>query len=749
MTTDINKIIYTITDEAPALVTYSLLPIVRAFAKAANIVIETKDISLSSRIIAKFPENLTVEQRQSDALSELGELVKTPQANIIKLPNISASTYQLIHAIKELQSHGYDIPDFPEQPKTIEEKNIKVRYTKILGSAVNPILRVGNSNRQVATVVKKYAQKNPLSMKAWSANSQSHVAHMERGDFYSSEQSAVMSTATDVKIEFVDKDGQVTVLKNKQSLLAGEIIDSAVMHTNSLRDFFEQSAQEAKNQGVLLSLHLKSTMMKVSDPVIFGHAVMIYFKDVFAKYDSIFSALGVNPNNGLSDIYAKIDSLPVKQQKAVRADILAVYKLRPPLAMVPSDKNNTNLHVPNDIIIDTSMAAVLRSAGQMLGPDGKLHDTKAMIPDRCYAGVYQEVIDFCKKNGAFNVSTMGNVSNIGLMAQQAEEYGSHENTFLAPADGVIRVVNKFSRTIFEHCVEKDDIWRMCQTKDIPIRDWVNLSVTRARATAALTVFWLDKNRAHDVKLIAKVNKYLKFYDTESLDIRILSPIEACRLSMETIKSGQNIISVTGNVLRDYLTDLFPILELGTSAKMLSIVSLLTGGSLFETGAGGSAPKHVQQFITENHLRWDSLGEFLAIAMSLKEIAIKNNNSKAKVLSEALNVAIAKYLDANKSPSIRVKELDNRGSHYFLAQYWAKAMVAQNQDHALSAHFVDLAKVLVEKESFIIHELNAAQGAAVDLGGYYHPTPEKVMAVMRPSSIFNAAIDDSLLGKVTN
>ncbi|WP_422133688.1 NADP-dependent isocitrate dehydrogenase [Endozoicomonas sp. ALD040] len=740
MTTDTTRIIYTITDEAPALATYSLLPILKAFTRAADVAVETKDISLAGRIIANFPEKLSAAQKQSDALSELGMLAKTPQANIIKLPNISASIPQLTDAIKELQEHGYDIPDFPVEPGNPEEEVIKARYAKVLGSAVNPVLREGNSDRRVAAPVKEFAKKHPHSMGVWTADSKSHVAHMHSGDFYSSEQSAVMPEATDVRIEFVGSDGSVSVLKPSTSLLAGEVIDSAVMNVKALRAFYEASAQEAKEQNVLLSLHLKATMMKVSDPIMFGHAVTVFFEDVFEKHASLFSDLGVDPDNGLGDVYAKIAKLPAEQKDEVKADIQAVYKTRPELAMVDSDKGITNLHVPNDVIIDASMPAALRSSGQMWGPDGKLHDTKAMIPDRCYAAVYQEVIDFCKENGAFDVTTMGNVSNVGLMAQKAEEYGSHDKTFKAPANGIIRVVEESGSTVFEHNVEEGDIWRMCQTKDAPIRDWVKLAVNRARATGALTLFWLDENRAHDANLIAKVNEYLKFHNTEGLDIRILSPVDACRLSMETIRAGKDAISVTGNVLRDYLTDLFPILELGTSAKMLSIVPLLAGGGLFETGAGGSAPKHVQQFVKENHLRWDSLGEFLAIAVSLEDIAVKTGNARAQILADTLNAAIGQYLDANKSPSRRVKELDNRGSHFYLAQFWAEALAAQQVDQELSSKFSGLAKELVEKEGQIVSELADCQGGAVDLGGYYEPTPAKATEAMRPSTTFNAAID---------
>ena len=743
MTTDKTKIIYTITDEAPALATYSLLPIVKAFTKAAGVAVETRDISLAGRIIANFPDNLTDAQKQSDALAELGELAKTPEANIIKLPNISASIPQLADAIKELQEHGYDLPDFPEEAKTAEEQAIKARYAKVLGSAVNPVLREGNSDRRVAAPVKAYAQKNPHSMGAWSADSKSHVAHMEDGDFYSSEQSAVMPEATDVKIEFVGKDGTTQVLKEKTSLQQNEVIDSAVMNINKLRAFIEASAQEAKEQDVLLSLHLKATMMKVSDPIMFGHAVTVFYKDVFAKHADLFAELGVDEDNGLGDVYAKIQSLPEAKQEEIKADIQAVYESRPDLAMVDSDKGITNLHVPNDIIIDASMPAALRTSGQMWNPAGKLQDTKAMIPDRCYAGVYQAVIEFCKENGAFDVTTMGNVSNVGLMAQKAEEYGSHDKTFKAPSEGVIKVSDAAGNTVFEQTVETGDIFRMCQTKDAPIRDWVKLAVNRARATGSVAIFWLDENRAHDAQLISKVNEYLKDHDTDGLDIRILSPVEACRVSMETIKAGKDAISVTGNVLRDYLTDLFPILELGTSAKMLSIVPLLAGGGLFETGAGGSAPKHVQQFVKENHLRWDSLGEFLAIGVSLEDIAVKTGNKKAQVLADALNAGIGKYLDENKSPSRKVNELDNRGSHYFFAQYWAEALAEQSEDAELKAGFADLAKTLVEKEAVIVEELNSAQGVAVELGGYFQLEDEKAAVAMRPSATLNAAIDAML------
>ncbi len=678
-----SKIIYTLTDEAPALATYSLLPIIEAFTKAADVAVETRDISLAGRIIANFPDKLTAVQQQSDALAELGELAKTPQANIIKLPNISASIPQLQAAIKELQSQGYAVPDYPEEPQNDAEKVIKARYAKVLGSAVNPVLREGNSDRRVAAPVKEYAKQHPHSMGAWSADSKSHVAHMSDGDFYASEQSAVLEQASDVKIEFTDQDGQVTVLKDKAPLLAGEVIDAAVMSRNALRAFYEQEIKDAKDKGVLLSLHLKATMMKVSDPIMFGHAVKVYYQDVFAKYAKVFAGLGVDANNGLGDVYAKIGGLPEAQRAEIEADIQAVYKDHPELAMVDSDKGITNLHVPSNVIIDASMPAAIRSSGQMWGPDGKLHDMKAMIPDRCYAGIYQETIDFCKRHGAFDVTTMGNVSNVGLMAQKAEEYGSHDKTFQIPADGTVRVVDAAGKTLLEHTVEQGDIWRACQTKDLPIQDWVKLAVNRARLTGNPAIFWLDKNRAHDANLIDKVEGYLKDQDTSGLDIQILPPVEAIRLTLQRVKDGKDTISVTGNVLRDYLTDLFPILELGTSAKMLSIVPLLAGGGLFETGAGGSAPKHVQQFVTEGHLRWDSLGEFLALAVSLEDLAQKSGNRKAQILADALNLANGKFLNSNKSPSRKVGELDTRGSHFYLALYWAEALAGSDRGQGVT------------------------------------------------------------------
>jgi len=740
MTIQTAKIIYTKTDEAPALATYSFLPIVQAFANAAGIEVETKDISLAGRIIANFPENLSNDQKQVDALAELGAMAKTPEANIIKLPNISASIPQLKAAIKELQSHGYALPDFPDEPENDAEKDVKARYAKVLGSAVNPVLREGNSDRRVAAAVKQYAKDNPHSMGAWRSDSKTHVAHMTDGDYYSSEKSVVMPEAGDVKIEFVADDGATTVLKEKTALLSGEVIDATVMSRRAIRDFFEAQMDDAKNSGVLLSLHLKATMMKVSDPIMFGHAVTVYYKDVFEKHAAIFEQLGVNPNNGVGDIYAKIKNLPDDQKTAIEADIQAVYEKRPQLAMVDSDKGITNLHVPSDVIIDASMPAAIRSSGQMWGPDGKLHDTKAMIPDRCYAGIYQQTINFCKQHGAFDVTTMGNVSNVGLMAQKAEEYGSHDKTFSMAANGMVRVVDTNGQALLEHRVEEGDIWRMCQTKDLPIQDWVKLAVNRAKATGQPAVFWLDDKRAHDVNLIEKINRYLKDHDTSSLDIRIMSPDDAIRFTLQRVKEGKDTISVTGNVLRDYLTDLFPILELGTSAKMLSIVPLLAGGGLFETGAGGSAPKHVKQLVEEGHLRWDSLGEFLALAVSLEDLAIKTDNNKARVLAKALDQANSQFLKNNKSPSRKVGELDNRGSHFYLALYWAQALAEQTDDNDLQAQFSVLAEQLAGNEPKIIEELNAAQGHAVDVGGYYHPDVEKMEKAMRPSATFNAALN---------
>jgi isocitrate dehydrogenase len=734
-----SKIIYTETDEAPALATYSFLPIVQVYTQAAGVVVETRDISLAGRILANYPDFLTAEQQQHDALAELGELAKTPEANIIKLPNISASIPQLNAAIMELQALGYAIPDYPAEPANDEEKSIKTRYAKVLGSAVNPVLREGNSDRRVAGPVKEYAQKHPHSMGTWSADSKSHVASMQDGDFYSSEQSVVIEKKGEVKVSLHTAAGEDIVLKEKTPVLAAEVIDASVMSRNALRAFYAKTIDEAKSENVLLSLHLKATMMKVSDPIMFGHAVNVYYKDVFAKYGETFDKIGVDTRNGLGDVYAKITTLPDEQRKAIEADIQAVYQTRPALAMVNSDKGITNLHVPSDVIVDASMPATLRSSGQMWGADGKLHDTVAMIPDRCYAGIYQEVFDFCKQHGAFDVTTMGNVSNVGLMAQKAEEYGSHDKTFEIPADGTVTVTDADGNTLMEHKVEQGDIWRMCQTRDLPIQDWVKLAVNRARLTGQPAIFWLDKNRAHDANLIVKVEKYLKDHDTSGLDIQIMSPVEAIRYSLQRVRAGDNTISVTGNVLRDYLTDLFPILELGTSAKMLSIVPLLAGGGLFETGAGGSAPKHVQQLLSENHLRWDSLGEFLALAVSLEDLGQKTHNDKVLVLATALDKANSMFLNNNKSPSRKVGELDTRGSHFYLGLYWAQVLADQTEDKELQAKFVPIAKKLTDNENKIIEELNSVQGRAVDIGGYYRPNKELTAKVMRPSATLNAVI----------
>ncbi len=733
------KIIYTLTDEAPALATYSLLPIVKAFTAVAGVAVATRDISLAGRILAGFPECLTADQQQVDALAQLGELATTPEANIIKLPNISASLPQLMAAIQELQRQGYKIPDYPAEPQNEAEAAIKAKYAKVLGSAVNPVLREGNSDRRVAAAVKQYAQKHPHRVGAWAKDSRSHVAHMTAGDFYGSEQSVVVESERDVRIEHVATDGTTTVLKAKTVLTAGEIIDAAVMSVKALRSFYADAIAAAKAEDLLLSLHVKATMMKVSDPILFGHAVTVYFRDLFAKYAETFAQLGVNPKNGLGDVYAKIQSLPEVERSAIEADIQATYAIQPNLAMVNSDKGITNLHVPSDVIIDASMAAAIRTSGQMWGADGQAADTKAMIPDRSYALIYQECIKFCQENGAFDVTTMGNVANVGLMAQKAEEYGSHDKTFEISMDGTVRVVDATGNVLIEHSVEQGDIWRMCQTKDLPIQDWVKLAVNRARSTGVPTVFWLDPQRAHDRNVIAKVNAYLPQHDTAGLDIRIMSTVEAMRFTCEQIKSGKDVISVTGNVLRDYLTDLFPILELGTSAKMLSIVPLLAGGGLFETGAGGSAPKHVQQFVEEGHLRWDSLGEFLALAVALEDLGTKMHNPDALILAAALDRANGMYLDNSKSPSSKVNELDNRGSHFYLAMYWAQAIAAQGENPALAAKFAGLARQLSEQEGTIVAELNAVQGQAVDIGGYYHPDAVKVEAAMRPSATLNGAI----------
>ncbi|RTZ15727.1 NADP-dependent isocitrate dehydrogenase [Vibrio aquaticus] len=740
MPTEKPTIIYTITDEAPALATYSLLPIIQSFTASSGINVDTRDISLAGRLIANFPEHLTEEQRIGDALAELGELAKTPEANIIKLPNISASIPQLKAAIAELQAKGYNLPNYPEEPSTYEEEAIKATYDKIKGSAVNPVLREGNSDRRAPLSVKNYAKKNPHSMGAWSAESKSHVSSMSGNDFFGSEKSHTVDGATEVKIEFVAADGAVKELKGAFPLQDKEIIDCSVMNKKALVEFFEAQIAEAKEQDVLLSLHMKATMMKVSDPVIFGHAVKVYYKDVFAKYGDVFEKLGVDVNNGIGDVYAKIQALPAAQKEEIEAALQAVYATQPPLAMVDSDRGITNLHVPSDIIVDASMPAMLRSSGQMWGPDGKQKDTKAMIPDRSYAGIYQAVIDFCKENGAFDPTTMGSVPNVGLMAQKAEEYGSHDKTFILDAAGTIRIVDASGAVLLEQSVEEGDIFRMCQVKDAPIQDWVKLAVTRARATGVPAVFWLDENRAHDAQLIKKVNAYLPEHDTSGLEIKILAPLEACQFSLVRIKDGQDTISVTGNVLRDYLTDLFPILELGTSAKMLSIVPLMNGGGLFETGAGGSAPKHVQQVEKENHLRWDSLGEFLALAASLEHLSTVAGNAKAQVLADALDKATGDFLDNNKSPSRRVGELDNRGSHYYLATYWAQALASQTADAELAAEFAPIAEALSSNEEKIVAELNDAQGVAGELGGYYAPVFEKAAPLMRPSATLNAVIN---------
>ena len=734
------KIIYTKIDEAPALATYSLLPILNAFARGTGVDFEPKDISLAGRIIANFPENLTESQRIPDYLAELGALALTPEANIIKLPNISASIPQLRAAIKELQDHGYNIPDYPEAPANEAEKELQTRFAKVLGSAVNPVLREGNSDRRAPLSVKAFAQKNPHKMGAWSSDSKSHVASMSVGDFYGSEKSVTLGAATTVKIEFVDDSGQSIVLKDKTPLLPGEIIDTAVMNVRSLRNFFAEQIADAKQTGVLLSLHLKATMMKVSDPIMFGHAVTVFYKDVFEKHAAIIKELGVNVNNGLGDLYAKIQKLPEPERAAIEADIKAVYATRPALAMVDSDKGITNLHVPNDIIVDASMPVVVRDSGKMWGPDGKLHDTKAMIPDRCYATMYQAIIEDCKQHGAFNPATIGSVPNVGLMAQQAEEYGSHNKTFVAPGNGTVRVVDTAGQTLLEQSVETGDIFRMCQAKDAPVKDWVKLAVKRARITGAPAIFWLDSKRSHDAEIISKVTEYLKEHDTTGLDIRILTPVEAMRFSLERIRAGKDTISVTGNVLRDYLTDLFPIIELGTSAKMLSVVPLMNGGGLFETGAGGSAPKHVHQFQKEGYLRWDSLGEFSAIAASLEHVAQSFNNDKARIPAETLDHAIGKFLDNDKSPARKVGQIDNRGSHFYLALYWAQALAAQQEDQELQARFATVAQQLGDSEAKINEELIGAQGKPVDMGGYYNPDEALTTQAMRPSATFNAIID---------
>jgi isocitrate dehydrogenase len=738
-----SKIIYTLTDEAPALATHSFLPIVQTFARACNVDVETRDISLAARIIASFPESLSEDQRMGDALAELGQLAQLPEANIIKLPNISASVPQLKATIEELQAKGYNVPDYPDEPENDQQESLKIRYAKVLGSAVNPVLREGNSDRRAPNAVKQYARKNPHSMGAWSADSQTHVATMGEGDFYSNEKSITIAKAGSLKIEWVGADGSTKVLKPSVPVLEGEIVDATVMNVANLNAFLAAQIADAKAQGVLFSLHLKATMMKVSDPIIFGHAVRVFFADVFAKHADALESVGVNVNNGLGNLLDAIQELPSEKRAEIEADIQAAYDAGPALAMVNSDKGITNLHVPSDVIIDASMPAMIRTSGQMWNAAGKQQDTKAVIPDSSYAGVYQETIDFCKKHGAFDPATMGTVPNVGLMAQKAEEYGSHDKTFEIPAAGTVRVVDNQGQSLMEHTVEAGDIWRMCQVKDGAIRDWVKLAVTRARAMSAPAVFWLDKNRSHDAELIKKVKSYLAGQDTAGLQIEIMSPVEATRFTLERIKAGQDTISVTGNVLRDYLTDLFPILELGTSAKMLSIVPLMNGGGLFETGAGGSAPKHVQQFNQENHLRWDSLGEFLALAVSLEHLAEFNQNPKAKVLADALDEATGKLLETGKSPSRKVNDLDNRGSHFYLALYWAQALAEQTVDPELQQRFAPLARELSENESKIVDELNAVQGQPVDIGGYYFPDPKRASQAMRPSPTFNALLQQTV------
>jgi isocitrate dehydrogenase len=733
------KIIYTLTDEAPALATRSLLPIVQAYTFAADITVETRDISLAGRILAQFPDVLTEEQRVGDALTELGELAKTPEANIIKLPNISASIPQMKAAIAELQLQGFNLPNYPEEPASEEEMGIKARYDKIKGSAVNPVLREGNSDRRAAAAVKQYAKNNPHSMGEWSPNSKSVVSSMSGNDFFGNEKSVTVSQATTVRIVLTANDGGVTVLKDNLALQAGEIIDGTFMSARELEAFLSEQVAISKEANILFSLHMKATMMKVSDPIIFGHCVKVFFKDVFEKHADLIAELGVDANNGLGDLVAKIESLPTEKKTEIEADLQKAMEAGPDIAMVDSDKGITNLHVPSDVIIDASMPAAIRSSGQMWNKDGKQQDTNFIIPDRCYSGVYAQTVSFCKKHGAFDPATMGSVANVGLMAQKAEEYGSHDKTFEIPADGTVRIVDANGNTLIEHQVEKGDIWRACQVKDAPVQDWVKLAATRARATGAPAVFWLDENRAHDAQLIQKVETYLKDHDTEGLDIRILPPVEATHLSLERAKAGLDTISVTGNVLRDYLTDLFPILELGTSAKMLSIVPLMNGGGLFETGAGGSAPKHVQQFLKENHLRWDSLGEFLALGVSLEHLASVFGNKKAQVLADTLDAANARFLENNKAPSRFVGALDNRGSHFYLALYWAEALAAQVADPELKERFAPLAEKLAANETTIVDELNGAQGDSLDIGGYYRPDETLVSSAMRPSATFNEAL----------
>lgn len=735
-----SKIIYTLTDEAPMLATFSFLPIVKAFAETAGIAVETRDISLAGRILANFPEYLTEGQRISNDLVELGQLATSPEANIIKLPNISASIPQLKAAIKELQSQGYAMPDYPEEPQNDKEKEAKAKYDKIKGSAVNPVLREGNSDRRAPLSVKNYARKHPHSMGKWNGDSKSHVSCMQEGDFFHNEKSVTLNDAGTFRIEFVDNSGNITVLKADSPLKAGEVIDGTFMSKKKLVQFLEEQVLDAKNKGVLFSLHMKATMMKVSDPIIFAHAVRTFFKPVFEKHSAVLSELGVDVKNGFGDLLVKIQNLPADQKSAIEADIKVCLENGPAIAMVNSDKGITNLHVPSDVIVDASMPAMIRNSGQMWDAEGKSRDTKAVLPDSSYATIYQTMIDFCKKNGAFDPVTMGTVPNVGLMAQAAEEYGSHDKTFEISSDGTVRVVDTNGTTLLQHTVEAGDIWRMCQVKDAPIRDWVKLAVTRSRLSNTPAVFWLDKNRAHDAQLITKVTEYLKDHDTNGLDIRILSPDEAIHFTMERIVKGQDTISVTGNVLRDYLTDLFPILEVGTSAKMLSIVPLMNGGGLFETGAGGSAPKHVEQFVEEGHLRWDSLGEFLALAASLEHLSVTTGNKKAKVLADTLDSATGKFLDEDKSPMRDAGQLDNRGSHFYLTMYWAEALTAQNDDAELKSIFDKVASEMKSNEQMIVSELNGAQGSHVDLGGYYHPDQQKTAAAMRPSKTFNQTLE---------
>ena len=735
-----SKIIYTKIDEAPALATYSLLPIIQAFTSGSGIKLETRDISLAARILAAFPDQLTAEQQMPDHLAELGELTQSPEANIIKLPNISASVPQLQAAIRELQDQGYALPNFPEDPQNEEEVSVKNRYAKVLGSAVNPVLREGNSDRRAALSVKRFAQNNPPRLKAWNPGSKTRVAHMADGDFFGSEKSAVIENDGNVCIEYAAEDGSVTILKDKVAITRGEVIDSSVMNVRKLREFYTTQIEESHKDGMLLSLHLKATMMKVSDPVLFGHAVSIFYSELFEKHRELFEQIGINPNNGLGDVSSKIENLPQDQQNQIKQDIDSIYQKRPELAMVDSEKGITNLHLPNNVIIDASMPVVVRDGGKMWGPDGMLRDTVAMIPDRCYATIYQEVIEDCQRNGAYDPATMGNVANVGLMAQKAEEYGSHDKTFLAPGTGIIRLVDDSGSSMLEQPVEPGDVFRMCQVKDAPIQDWVKLAVNRARATGSPAVFWLDEQRQHHTCLINKVNAYLEDHDTQGLELHIMSPVEAMRFSLERIRKGQDTISVTGNVLRDYLTDLFPILELGTSAKMLSIVPQMKGGGLFETGAGGSAPKHVQQFLEEGHLRWDSLGEMLALGVSFEHLASVSQNATVKIYSGTIDEAVGQYLENRRSPSRKVHELDNRGSHFYFALYWAEALASQEEDQELKVRFSKIARDLSEKETMILEELNAAQGQPVDIGGYFLPDDEKASQAMRPSPSLNGIIE---------